>query len=133
MFAPPLIFQTRGSLADPSFVLRPNVRVPAALTETSIRLVPDADGRLTLAEAGEFPDAGARGIDVGGDVDVDQIRPIRFNAPAYRLGEVRGAIDADAFDARGARHGGKVGIVTVAGLRMVEVGGQLAASEIAPL
>ena len=44
-----------------------------------------------------------------------------------------GAVDADAVDAGRARHGGEVGIVGRAGLRMLEVGRELAAAEIAAL
>ena len=44
-----------------------------------------------------------------------------------------GAVDGDALDAGRARHGGEVGIVGRAGLRMLEVGRELAAAEIAAL
>ena len=101
----------------------------AAPNQPSAWLVARTDRRFALSEAGQFPNARSRRIDVGGDVDVDQIRLVRGNAAPHSLGQVRGPIDADAFDARGARHGGKVGIVTLAGFRMVEVRGQLAAAE----
>src|SRR5690348_6054670 len=43
--------------------------------QRSARLIAHADARFALAKSGQFPDAGAGRIDVGGDVDIDQIRP----------------------------------------------------------
>ena len=69
--------------------------------------------RLALPEAGQFPDAGAGRIDVGGDIDVDQIGLVGGDALADRLGEIAGAVDAHAFDAAGARHRGEIRIVAL--------------------
>ena len=107
--------------------------IRAAPNQPSGRLVTGADRRFALSEAGEFPNARSGRVDVGRDVDVDQIRLVRCDAAPHSLGQVRGPIDADAFDARGARHGGNVRVVTLAGFRVVEVRGQLAAAEVAAL
>ena len=44
------------------------------------RLIARANARLALPEAGKLPDAGAGGIDIRGDVDVDQIGLLGSNA-----------------------------------------------------
>src|SRR5437899_5337412 len=97
------------------------------------RLIAGADACLALPEAWELPDAGAGGIDIGGDVDVDQIGLVGGDALADGLAEIAGAIDAHAFDAAGTRHRGEIRIVTLAADGIVEVGGELAAAEIAAL
>ena len=88
---------------------------------------------LALPEPGQFPDAGARGIDIGGDIDVDQIGLVGGDALADGLADIAGAVDAHAFDAAGARHRGKIRIVALAGDRIMEVGREFAAAEIAAL
>src|SRR5262245_42260870 len=97
------------------------------------RLISGPDRWLALPEPRQLPHAGASWIDVSGDVNVDQVGPVGLDAPAHRLSEIGGAIDAHAFDAGRARHGCKVRIVALAGLGMVEVGRKLAAAEIAAL
>ena len=88
---------------------------------------------LALPKPGQFPNAGADRIDVGGDIDVDQIGLVGGDALADGLAEIAGAIDAHAFDAAGARHRGEIRIVALAGRGIVEVGRQFAAAEIAAL
>src|SRR5262249_24258588 len=99
----------------------------------SVRLVATADHRLALAEPGQLPHAGAAWILVGRDVGVDEIRLAAGNSGAHRVGESGGALHADAVDAGRARHGGEIGIVGCAGLRMLEVGRELAPVEVAAL
>src|SRR6266581_3784225 len=79
----------------------------------SPRLIPRADRRPALAEAGEFPHASAGRIDIGRDIDVDEIRPVGLDALAHRFREIGGAIDAHTFDAGRARHSGEVRIVAL--------------------
>src|SRR5262245_51402065 len=86
------------------------------------RLIASAEGRLTLAQAGELPHARAARIFVGADIGVDEIRPARGECRAQRLGKIGRAVDVDARDAGRARHRGKVRIVGCARLRMAEVG-----------
>src|SRR5215831_17270893 len=99
----------------------------------SRRLISRADGRLALAETRQFPHTGTGGIDIGGDVDVDQIWPVCVNAPAYRLCEISGPINAYTLDSGGPGHGGKVGIVPLASFRIVEIGREFATAEISAL
>src|SRR5258707_14844602 len=73
-------------------------------------LIAGADAGLALAEPGQFPDTGAHRIDVGGDIDVDQIGLVGGDALADGFAEIAGAIDAHALDAAGARHRGKIRI-----------------------
>ena len=68
---------------------------------------------LLWPKPGKLPNAGAAGIDIGGDIDVDQIGLVGGDALANGLAEIAGAIDAHAFDAAGARHGGEVRIVAL--------------------
>src|SRR5206468_587041 len=86
------------------------------------RLIAGADAGLALPEPGQFPDAGAHRVDVGGDIDVDQIGLVGGNPLADRLADIAGTVDADALDAAGARHRGEVRIVALARRRIVEVG-----------
>src|ERR1700716_4680857 len=97
------------------------------------RLIAGADAGLALPEPGQFPDAGAHRIDVGGDIDVDQIGLVGGDALAEGITDVALAIDADAFDAAGARHRGKIRIVTLARRRIMEVGCEFVSAEIAAL
>src|ERR1700694_3254843 len=97
------------------------------------RLELGSDARLASPEAGELPDAGAARIDIGGDIDVDQIGLVGGDPLADGFAEIAGAIDPHALDAAGSRHRGKIRIVTRAGDRIVEVGGEFAAAEITAL
>src|ERR1700751_4899548 len=112
------------------------IPVPSRSDEDSqppSRLIASAEGRLTLAQAGELPHARATRILVGADIGIDEIRPARGECGAQRLGKVGGAVDVDARDAGRARHRGKVRIVGCARLGMAEIGRKLAAAEIAAL
>ena len=73
-------------------------------------LIARADAGLALAEPGQIPNTGADRIDVGGDIDVDQIGLVGGDALADRLAEIAGTIDAHALDAAGARHRGESGL-----------------------
>src|SRR3954451_5416230 len=86
-----------------------------------------------LCKARQFPHAGAGRIDVGRDIDVDQIGLVGIDPLAHGRGEIGGAIHANSLDAGGARHRGEVRIVTLAGFRVVEVGRELTSAEIAVL
>src|SRR3984893_1815044 len=97
------------------------------------RLIASAEGRLTLAQAGELPHARATRILVGADIGIDEIGPARGECGAQRLGKVGGAVDVDARDAGRARHRGKVWIVGRAGVGVAEVGRKLATAKIAAL
>src|SRR5665213_1164482 len=97
------------------------------------RLVAHADPGLALSEPRQFPDAGAAWIDVGSDIDVDQIGLVGGDALAKGLAEIAGPIDPHALYAAGARHRGEVRTVTRAGVGVVEIGRQFAAAEIAAL
>src|ERR1700730_12196768 len=96
----------------------------------SSRLVTDTNARLALPKPRQFPNSGAAGIDVGGNIDVDQIGLVGGDTLADGLAKITGAIDADTLDAAGARHGGEIRIVTFAGIGIVEVGRQFATAEI---
>jgi hypothetical protein len=47
------------------------LKIPHRRQPRSGRFVSHPDARLALPEAGKLPNAGARGIDIGGDIDVD--------------------------------------------------------------
>src|SRR6266702_1883977 len=97
------------------------------------RLKSGSNARLALPRPRQLPDPGARGVDVGGAIDVDQIGFVGGDALANGFAEVAGAVDAHALDAAGTRHGGEVRIVALTGDRIVEVGGEFTAPEIAAL
>src|SRR5882762_285599 len=97
------------------------------------RIESGSNARLALPESRKLPNAGAAGIDIGGDIDIDQIGLVGGDALANGFAEIAGAIDPHAFDAAGARHGGEVRIVTRAGGRIMEVGGEFAAPEVTAL
>src|SRR5882724_2425138 len=97
------------------------------------RIESGSNARLALPESRKLPNAGAAGIDIGGDIDIDQIGLVGGDALANGFAEIAGAIDPHAFDAAGARHGGEVRIVTRAGGRIMEVGGEFAAAEVTAL
>src|ERR1700759_4376830 len=97
------------------------------------RLEARADAGLALAESRQFPDTGADRIDVGGDVDIDQIGLVGRNALADSLADVAGAGHAHAFDTTGARHRREIRIVALSRDGIMEVGRKLAAAEIAAL
>ena len=59
-------------------------------------------------------------------------RPLAIAGPD-RVAEIGGAVDADAVDASGARHGGEIRIIGLARLGMLEVGGEFPPAEIAAL
>src|SRR4030088_1997377 len=99
----------------------------------SRRLVSHPDARLALSKSGKLPNAGAAGIDIGGDIDVDQIGLVGRDAFENGFAEIAGAIDPHAFHAAGARHRGEVRIVARASGWIVEVGGEFAAAEVAAL
>src|ERR1700761_4407109 len=108
--------------------------MPAAFAPAVLRrLEARADAGLALAEPRQFPDAGANRIDVGGDVDIDQIGLVRRDALPDRFTDITGTVDAHALDAAGARHRGEVRIVALAGHGIVEIGRKLAAAKIAAL
>src|SRR6186997_2387637 len=110
------------------------MRAPTSVrASASTRLIPPADGDLADAEAGQLPDSGAARILVGVDVDVDQVRLVGGNGHADRIADVTGTIDLHALDAGRARHGGEVRVVGLAGFGMVEIGGELAAIQVAAL
>ena len=88
---------------------------------------------LLWPSPGNSQTPGADRIDVGGDIDVDQIGLVGGDALADGLAEIAGAIDAHALDAAGARHRGEIRIVALAGLRIVEIGREFAPAEIAAL
>src|SRR5580704_8065672 len=96
-------------------------------------LIARADADLALAEAGQLPHPGAGRVDVGGDIDVDQIRLVGRDRLLDGVANIACTIDAHALDAAGARHGGKIRIVALARFGVVEVGRKLAAAEIAAL
>src|ERR1700751_2273232 len=87
----------------------------------SRRLKLHADARLAAAEARQLPDAGAGGIDVGCDVDIDQIGLVGRDALADRLANIAGAIDAHTLDAAGGPHCRELRIEGMARPRIVEV------------
>src|ERR1700693_4815939 len=97
------------------------------------RLKLRSNSRLASPQPWKLPDAGAGGIDVGGDIDVDQIGLVGGDALADGFAEIAGAIDAHTFDTAGTRHRGEIRIVTLAADRIVEVGGEFAAAEITAL
>ena len=68
------------------------------------------DRRLADAETRQFPHAGAGRIDVGGDVDIDQIGLVGGDALADGFGQVGGTIDAHALDAGGRAMAAKSGL-----------------------
>src|SRR5580692_6290920 len=94
------------------------------------RLKARADAGLALAEPRQFPDAGPDRIDVGGDVNVDQIRLVGRNSLADSLTNIAGAVNTYAFDAAGAGHRREIRAVALTGDGIVEVGRQLPAAEI---
>src|SRR6185312_10014078 len=108
------------------------LHVPPSSFELS-RLIARADAGLALAEPGQLPDAGTGRVDVGGNVDVDEIGLAGGNALVDRLANIAGAIDAHALDAAGTRHRREIRIVALAGPGIVEIGRKLAAAEIAAL
>ena len=75
----------------------------AAPPDFLARLIPPADGDLADAEAGQFPDAGAAGVLVGVDVDVDHIGLVGGDGVADGVADVAGAVDPHALDASRAR------------------------------
>src|SRR5262249_2106633 len=91
-------------------MLSPNSFLP----NRSRRLVARAAAGLALAEPRQFPDTRADRIDVGGDIDVDQVRLVSRDALADRFRNVAGAIDPHALDAAGARHRSEIRIVALA-------------------
>src|ERR1700686_5869124 len=91
------------------------------------RLKLRSNSRLASPQPWKLPDAGAGGIDVGGDIDVNQIGLVGGDALADGFAEIAGAIDPHAFDAARARHRGKIRIVTPARRRIMEVGVEFAA------
>src|SRR5262245_49041710 len=101
--------------------------------ESCLRRIPPADGYLADAKAGQFPHPGPAWVLVGVDVDVDQVWLVLRDGVADGVADVAGAVDADAFYAGRACHGGKVRVVGLAGRRLLEVGGKLAAIQIAAL
>src|SRR5215831_21124890 len=108
--------------------------LPASCTRTpSSRLVARADANFTLAEPRQLPDGSAGWIDIGGDVDIDQVRLVGGDRLPDGVADIAGPIDADAFDAAGAGHRREVRAVALAGVRILEVGRKLAPAEIAAL
>src|SRR3984957_13510432 len=99
----------------------------------SRRLKANADARFALPKPRKFPDPGAGGIDIGGDIDIDQVGFVGGDTLADSFADIAGAIDANALHAAGARHRGEIRIVPLAAGRMVKVGGQLPAAEVAAL
>src|ERR1044072_8694849 len=83
-------------------------------------LIAGADAGLALAEPRQFPDTRADRIDIGGDIDVDQIGLVGGDTLADRFGEIAGTIDAHALDAAGARHRSKIRVIALAGVGIVE-------------
>src|SRR5205085_11132497 len=114
-----------------TFLPLSNMLFPLGLR--SGRLIAGADAGLALAEPGKLPDAGTSGVDIGGDIDVDQIGLVGTDAVSDRLADIAGTIDPHAFDAAGTRHGGEIRIVALARIGIMEVGRQLPAAEIAAL
>src|SRR5262249_16944807 len=106
---------------------------PRENIESCLRRIPPADGDLADAEAGQFPHPGAAWVLIGVDVDVDQVWFVLRDGVADGVSGGAGAGDADAVDGWWARHRGKVRVVWLAGRRMLEVGGKLAAIQIAAL
>src|SRR3979409_2067638 len=98
----------------------------------STRRMPPPEGGLAAAGAGQIPHAGAARVLVGGNFRIAQIGPAGRGAGAHRGAEIGGAIDGHALDAGRARHGGEVGIIGLAGRRMLEVGRELAPPPLAP-
>src|SRR6516164_1312366 len=101
------------------------------LLPRSSRLITAADTYLALAKARQLPHASAGRIDIGADIDIDQIGPVCGNGAANGVADIAGTIDPHSLDAARARHRGKIRIIAAAGLWIVEVGSELAAAEIA--
>src|SRR5688572_8959811 len=92
-----------------------------------------ADARLAAAHARQFPDAGARGIEIAVDIGVDHAWLAALDAVAHRVGELGGLAHAHTCDPRGSRHRRKIRVVGLDRAGMLEVGGELAPAEIAAL
>src|SRR5688572_832927 len=91
------------------------------------------DSRFAAAHARQLPDAGARGIEIAVDIGVDHARLAALDAVAHRVGELGGLAHAHTGDPRGSRHRREIRVVGLVGAGMLEVGGELAPTEIAAL
>src|SRR5262249_15577245 len=103
------------------------------LPPQSCRLIACADAGLALAKARQLPYACTSRIDVGGDVDVDQIRLVGGDGLANGIPDIACSINPHPLDAAGARHRREIRIVALAGPGIVEVSRQFSPAEITAL
>src|SRR5262245_64569507 len=86
-----------------------------------------------MPQSGKLPRSCTAGVRIALDVRVDDARRMRLDRGLQRFAQILCCVDSDAVDAGGAGHGGKVGVVRLVGIWLLEISDQLASFEIATL